>query len=131
MVTYKEENAEERNKESNCSHVVPVHCCLYLKRGGEKNYSFCRSRFKISNSLFFSPCLRSLSLHQAIRTRQLLSREALLGNTSCKVFYGDKPNPTGQAHIIFPLSSKEKVRVGREPPEQRASEALLFYHKII
>lgn len=34
MITHKEQNAQKRDEESNCFHIVPVHCCLHLKTEG-------------------------------------------------------------------------------------------------
>lgn len=66
--------------------------------------------FKTSNSPLSTTYLKSLSLHEAMKTQQLHSREPLLGNTRCKAFQGDMPNPTlpqGRHTSSFPCPPRE------------------------
>jgi len=110
MITHKEKNAQEGDKESNCFHVVPVYRCLYLKTEGKEILFIWQIKFQNLQSPFFNPYLKSVFLHQAIKTQQLRSKEPLLGNTSCKAFCGDVPNPTslqGRHTSSFPCLPQE------------------------
>lgn len=156
MVTHEEENAQKRDKESNSFHVVPIYCCLYLKTEGGKKmcvyiyffsiYSFCGLSFKASKFLFLQPLFKvsipaSSQTNMTITCQKATDLEHKLQDV---LWICAKPSiPPGQAHIIFPLSSKgRKGRVLLEVTHSICGRAknftgefqilsVSFYHKII